>query len=116
MLVSDRDAKRDFVPVNSDQILESVATLPISTWSYKAEEPAARHIGPMAQDFMARFHVGSSEKMIYPTDANGVAFAAIQALDAKVMRLERDNARLGRRLDRLSKKSPKAAGREVNRR
>ena len=108
--VSDRNAKRDFAPVNSEQILQSVATLPISTWSYKAEAPAARHIGPMAQDFMATFHVGASDKMIYPIDANGVAFAAIQALDAKVLRLERENARLARRLDKLSGNSPRAAG------
>jgi len=108
--VSDRNAKRDFAPVSCEQILQSVATLPISTWSYKAEEPAARHIGPMAQDFMATFHVGSSDKMIYPLDANGVAFAAIQALDAKVLRLERENARLARRLDKLGGSSPRGAG------
>ena len=98
MGVSDRNAKRDFAPVNPEQILESVAALPISTWSYKAEVPAARHIGPMAQDFKATFHVGASDKLIYPLDENGVALAAIQALDARVRRLERQNARLARRL------------------
>jgi hypothetical protein len=98
MGVSDRNAKRDFAPVNPAQILESVAALPISTWSYKAEVPAARHIGPMAQDFKATFHVGASDKLIYPLDENGVALAAIQALDARVRRLERQNARLARRL------------------
>ena len=59
---------------------------------------AARHIGPMAQDFMATFHVGGSDKLIYPLDENGVALAAIQALEARVRRLERENARLARRL------------------
>jgi Chaperone of endosialidase len=101
MGVSDRNAKRDFAPVNPDQILESVATLPISTWSYKAEVPAARHIGPMAQDFMATFHVGSSDKLIYPMDENGVALASIQALEGRVRRLEHENARLARRLHEL---------------
>jgi len=103
MGVSDRNAKRDFAPVNPEQILESVAALPISTWSYKAEVPAARHIGPMAQDFKATFHVGASDKLIYPLDENGVALAAIQALDAKVRRLERENARLARRLNDRSR-------------
>jgi hypothetical protein len=103
MGVSDRDAKRDFSPVSADEILESVSKLPISTWSYKAEQPSARHIGPMAQDFMASFHVGSSDKVIYQVDGDGVALAAIQALNHKITKLERDNARLSRRVDELTR-------------
>src|SRR5450432_545840 len=34
MGVSDRNLKRDFEPVDDDQILESLARLPLATWSY----------------------------------------------------------------------------------
>jgi hypothetical protein len=94
--VSDRNLKRDFTPVNRDEILEALEGLPLSTWSYTTEESGARHIGPMAQDFMATFHVGSSDKLIYQVDADGVAFAAIQALSRRVDRLTEENASLHR--------------------
>jgi len=93
--VSDRNAKRDFVPVDPKQVLDALSKLPISTWTYKTEQPAARHIGPMAQDFMAAFHVGSNDKTIFQIDGDGVAFAAIQALNAEVKRLEKQNADMG---------------------
>ena len=99
--VSDRNLKRDFTPVNRDEILEALEGLPLSTWSYTTEDSGARHIGPMAQDFMATFHVGSSDKLIYQVDADGVAFAAIQALGRRVDRLTKENAGLQRDLARL---------------
>jgi Chaperone of endosialidase len=99
--VSDRNLKRDFTPVNRDEILEALEGLPLSTWSYTTEESGARHIGPMAQDFMATFHVGSSDKLIYQVDADGVALAAIQALSRRVDRLTEENAGLQRDLARL---------------
>jgi Chaperone of endosialidase len=96
---SDRNIKRDIVPVNRASILDALARLPISTWSYKTEESRARHIGPMAQDFMATFHVGSDDKTILQVDADGVALAAIQALHEDVKRLEQQNAALTRQVD-----------------
>ena len=41
---------------------------------------ALQHIGPMAQDFYAAFHLGDSDKAIGMQDAEGVALAAIQGL------------------------------------
>jgi hypothetical protein len=95
---SDRNIKRDLAPIDNQQILDDLARLPITTWSYKAEQPAARHIGPMAQDFKATFAVGSSDKAINQVDADGVAFAAIQALAERVKRLDEENALLRRQL------------------
>ncbi len=77
---SDRNMKENFAPVDSQDILTKVANLPITTWNYKQQNSAIRHIGPMAQDFAATFAVGESDRMINSIDANGVAFAAIQAL------------------------------------
>jgi hypothetical protein len=77
--VSDVHRKRDFQPVDAQEILDKVAALPITTWSYLAE-PGVRHIGPTAQDFHAAFGVGPDEKAIAQIDPDGVALAAIQAL------------------------------------
>ncbi len=77
---SDRNLKRDFAEVDPREVLERVAELPVTTWSYKANVPTVRHIGPMAQDFAAAFEVGDDDRHIHPVDASGVALAAIKAL------------------------------------
>lgn len=107
--VSDRNAKRDLEPVNSRDVLEKVAALPLSTWSYIAD-PNVRHLGPMAQDFRAAFEVGQDEKSIATVDADGVALAAIQGLNQKVEELgnelkrrDHENADLKQRLAALEK-------------
>jgi hypothetical protein len=97
--------KRDFTSVDPDQILEQLAALPIATWSYRTESAQERHIGPMAQDFMASFGVGSSDRTILQVDADGVAFAAIQALYARLKAVEADNARLERALSQTPVRS-----------
>ncbi len=98
---SDRNIKRDFEPVDDQAVLEAVARMPITTWSYKADDPSVRHMGPMAQDFKAAFGLGDTDKAYSPIDAHGAAFAAIQALyermqaqDARIDRLEQENDRL----------------------
>jgi hypothetical protein len=101
--VSDRNLKRDIVSVDTQKVLEAVSRMPVSTWSYKSDDPQVRHMGPMAQDFRAAFGLGDTDKAYNAIDAHGVAFAAIQALferikaqDAHIERLERENHRLRR--------------------
>lgn len=77
---SDRKLKTNVAPVDRQKVLERLATMPISTWNYKNEDPSLRHIGPMAQDFNTIFGVGRDGEHIQFIDANGVALAAIQAL------------------------------------
>lgn len=77
---SDRNAKENFAPVDSLEVLVRLAALPIETWNYKAEDPVVRHMGPMAQDFYGAFGLGEDEKRIHTIDAAGVALASIQAL------------------------------------
>src|SRR5579863_285094 len=57
--VSDRNVKRDFEPVDGRGVLESLARVPMSTWSYRSEDRSVRHLGPMAQDFHEAFGLGS---------------------------------------------------------
>lgn len=87
-LTSDRNAKEQFKPVKPREVLAKVARLPISEWQYKSgtskDERAARHIGPMAQDFREAFSLGRDDKHITSVDADGVALAAIQGLNEKL--------------------------------
>lgn len=89
--LSDRSLKMAIVPVDTDAVLARVLDLPMSTWSYIAQGEAIRHMGPMAQDFAAAFGLGENDTTISTVDADGVALAAIQGLNAK---LEAQNARL----------------------
>jgi hypothetical protein len=82
--VSDRNAKENIQPVDASDVLEKVAALPLSTWNYKSQDAAIRHLGPMAQDFRAAFGLGESETGITGVDADGVALAAIQGLNQKL--------------------------------
>jgi hypothetical protein len=93
---SDRALKRDFRPIDRRALLRRLVRIPIESWSYKAEEPRVRHIGPIAQDFYSAFGLGLDDKHIGTIDEGGVALAAIQglyrqnqALRARVARLER---------------------------
>jgi hypothetical protein len=81
---SDRHVKRDFETVNAREVLEKVAALSIQTWAYTNDTAAARHLGPVAQDFKAAFGLGADDKSIATVDADGVALAAIQGLNEKV--------------------------------
>lgn len=80
---SDRNLKENFEPVNSREVLDKVASMPLTEWNYK-QDPGTRHIGPMAQDFRAAFGLGEDDKNIATVDADGVALAAIQGLNQKV--------------------------------
>jgi hypothetical protein len=82
---SDRAKKREFAPINAREVLRKVVALPLSTWSYLAEESNIRHMGPMAQDFWKAFGLGYGDKTMNDVDSRGVAFAAIQGLNQKLV-------------------------------
>jgi hypothetical protein len=101
--VSDRNLKHELESVDTQSVLERMSRLPITTWSYRADDPSVRHMGMMAQDFRAEFGLGDTDKAFNPVDAHGVEMAAIQALyqrvleqDARLRKLEEDNASLRR--------------------
>ena len=78
--------KEGFEEVSREDILGAVQSLPIYKWSYKGDN--TRHIGPMAEDFLAAFGVGNTPDAIHMVDAVGTLMAATQALARKVERLE----------------------------
>jgi len=101
IVLSDRDMKTAVQMVNPREVLEKVAALPMNTWQYKTQDAKYRHIGPMAQDFYAAFHLGESDKGIDTVDADGVALAAIQGLHAELAEKNREIAVLNKRISSL---------------
>jgi hypothetical protein len=80
--------------VDGLEVLEKLASLPISSWNYIGDDPSVRHLGPMAQDFAKAFGLGADERLISSIDAQGVVMVAIQALYRRVQQLESEIAEL----------------------
>ncbi len=123
-VLSDREAKENFAPIQTAEILTKLAALPLAEWSYRDDPTHRRYIGPVAQDFHAAFGLGD-DTTISTLDADGVALAAIQALAKKndalgmmnaalekkvsdfsvqVSELEKENGRLHERLEALERR------------
>ena len=103
-VISDRNVKKNFADVNSLQILEKLAALPITQWHYQWEDQTVTpHIGPMAQDFKAAFFPGRDDKSITTLEADGVAFAAIQGLNRKLEQKQTEITELKARLEKLER-------------
>jgi endosialidase-like protein len=102
--VSDVNLKEHFRDVNGEDVLDKLARMPIREWSYKAQNPSIRHLGPTAQDFYAAFRLGGNDKTITTTDIAGINLLAVQALERRtreVAALRAQLADLERRLARL---------------
>ena len=105
---SDRNLKENLVAADERETLERLSRVPIYYWNAKGQDPAIRHMGPMAQDFYAAFGVGEDDKHISTIDTDGVALAAIQGLyqlsqeqGARIEELETENVTLQQQLDDL---------------
>lgn len=103
--ISDRAAKENFSAVDTTQLLEVLAGLPVQSWKLKAQPAEMRHVGPVAQEFNGRFTYlfGEVENPVYinTMDAVGVSLAAVQGLyerswqqSARIEALEAENAAL----------------------
>ena len=99
--LSDRNAKRDFTPLDRASLLDRLAALDVAEWSYISESPGVRHVGPTAQDFRAAFGLGDDDTHISLSDLSGVALAAIQELHLRLEQRDREIAELRRRLEAL---------------
>ena len=104
--LSDRNVKTAVAPADARAVLDKLVAMPVSEWSYIAQGEGVRHIGPMAQDFAAAFGVGENDTTISTVDADGVALAAIQGLNAKLeaelRQSHAQNAQLQTQLEQLA--------------
>lgn len=98
---SDRNAKSNFGAIDSRAILDKLNSLPIQTWTYKAEGDSVRHIGPVAQDFRAAFQLGADDKTISTVDADGVTMAAVQGLYQMMLEKEKRLEQQARQIEQL---------------
>lgn len=102
--VSDSTLKRNIREVDYFAVLDKVAELSISYWSYISQDENIEHIGPMSQDFYRLFSVGDNNTTISAVDPDGVALAAIKALYEKckkVDELETEVAQLRKLVEQL---------------
>jgi hypothetical protein len=108
-VISDRNRKEDFRALDGETVLSKLRNVPVTTWRYKGEEDrTVQHVGPMAQDWHAAFGLASDDKTINMSDLDGVNLAAVKALDARdekqnarMQKLESENAELKRRIEQL---------------
>ncbi len=110
-VLSDRNAKKDFAPVDGREILRKLDEVAVQTWRYKWDAAGSTpHLGPIAQEFKAAFFPGRDDKSISTLEFDGVELAAIQGLhslvkekDAKISALEQRLADLEAKLNKLVK-------------
>ncbi len=90
--VSDVNSKENFRDIAPEDLLAKVAAMPVREWNYKAQGADIRHMGPTAQDFRAAFGLGEDPLGIGTIDADGVALAAVRALEARTQALRQEGA------------------------
>ena len=116
--LSDANMKENFREVSGEEVLAKLAAIPIREWNYTSQDPAIRHLGPTAQDFRAAFGLGDFPLRINTTDADGVALAGVQALEARTratdQRLARESGELAA-FARNSRRSGASRGNHGNR-
>ncbi len=106
--ISDRNAKENFITVDSQWLLQQLAAMPVQTWNLKSQPAEMRHIGPFAQDFNgllgSLFGKVEDPLRINNMDAIGVSLAAIQGLYQQNLALKDENAGLKNQLVDLNKR------------
>ena len=99
-IVSDRNRKENFSPVDGEVFLEKIEKMPLSSWNYKGQDPKHfRHYGPMAQDFFEAFGHDSygtigTDTTINQADLEGVNLIAVQALAKRTQQLREKHREL----------------------
>jgi hypothetical protein len=96
---SSRSFKENFHAIDSDELMTNIANMPIQSWNYKGSDE--RHIGPVAEDFVGAFDVGTvredgsrDNKYISNGDVAGVALAGVKELHKRNQELEAEVAEL----------------------
>jgi len=98
---SSRDRKENIEPADGRAVLEKLVKVPVSTWNYKAEDAAIRHIGPMSQDLYEAFELNGNDETISTIDAGGLSFAAIQGLYQIIQEQQKQIEAMKSQIDRL---------------
>ncbi len=103
--LSDVHMKTGFRDLDGEQVLRKLASMPVREWQYKTQDATIRHVGPTAQDFRAAFGLGESAVRIGTVDADGIALAAVKALEARTRTLPDDARALRDQLAALTREN-----------
>jgi len=102
---SSRTFKENFQPLNSHDLLAKISSLPVQTWQYKDTDE--RHIGPVSEDFVEAFDVGTAkngkrdDKYLSPGDVAGVALAGVKELAQQKQKLKEELDKISRQNQEL---------------
>ena len=99
--VSSRYVKEHFADVDGEDVLAKISVMPVTTWSYIAENNGVRHMGPVAQDFYTAFRLGTDSASIGMIDINGVNLAAVKALEQRTADLRAAQDQLAEKAKRI---------------
>ncbi|NQV15957.1 tail fiber domain-containing protein, partial [bacterium] len=86
---SDSTKKENFQLADGEYFLNSISTLRLGSWNYKAQDPSTfRHYGPMAQDifhYFGRDDYGTigNDTTLATADMDGIMMIALQALEKR---------------------------------
>lgn len=96
---SSREFKENFQHLDAGELLEKVSGMSLQSWTYRGTDE--RHIGPVAEDFVAAFDVGSAmidgereNRYLAASDVARVALIGVQELHRKNTALETEVAEL----------------------
>ena len=98
--ISDSTKKEKKLSVNGEDVLNKISKFKLYTWNYKGQDATkSRHYGPMAQDFHNAFGkdaIGSigNDTLINQQDFLGVSFTAIQALEKRTEKIEKQQVQI----------------------
>ncbi|UCB51525.1 MAG: hypothetical protein JSV10_05860 [Candidatus Zixiibacteriota bacterium] len=105
---SSRSFKEAFQPLDAQELLAKISKLPVEAWRYRGTQE--RHIGPVSEDFVRAFDVGTVEngrrddKYLSPGDVAGVALAGVKELVQKNEQLMQQNQELKAMLEELKRR------------
>ncbi|KAA6187864.1 tail fiber domain-containing protein [Thiohalocapsa marina] len=102
MFSSSRELKTDFQPLDTHEILQKVAALPIMQWRFKSAPPDQVHMGPMAEDFADTFQLDGPNHSISVADSTGITLAAIQGLVQELAKRDQRIEHLQQQIDALT--------------
>ena len=104
---SSRTFKENFQPLGHQELLAKISNLPVEVWQYKDSDE--RHIGPVSEDFVQAFDVGTvrngrrDDKYLSPGDVAGVALAGVKELAQQNQELRQIIEGLSQRISELEK-------------
>jgi len=105
---SSRNFKENFQTLNSQELLKKISNLPVEAWSFKNSEE--RHIGPVAEDFIQAFDVGTvkedgnrDNQYLSAEDIAGVALAGVKEMIKENQELKQVIEELRHRIMELEK-------------